>query len=92
MHLSPTDVHSKAVVLLLLINCLPLLHLFVGFYGWSLFCYSVRRVLLVSNQLDREKIAGCFTLTVFLMSCDSQCSVSFSRRCVLVCSVNCGIS
>ena len=28
------------------------------------------------NQLDGEEKAGCFTLTVYLMSCDNQCSVA----------------
>ena len=31
-----------------------------------LFCY----------HFDVEERAGCFTLTVFLISCDSQCSVA----------------
>ena len=45
------------------------------------------------NHLDGEERAGCFTLTVFLMSCDSKCSVAlpycgvgWSAAC------NCGIS
>ena len=38
-------VPSKALVLLLLIHCLFLHLLFVGFYFWSLFCYAVLNVL-----------------------------------------------
>ena len=28
------------------------------------------------NHLDWEERAGCFVITFFLMSCDSQCSVA----------------
>ena len=38
------------------------------------FCYSVLCVL----HLNGEERAGCFTLTVILMYCDSQCSVALS--------------
>ena len=37
---------------------------------------------LFCNHLDGEERTGCFTLTVFLMSCDSQCSVALSHSAV----------
>ena len=58
---------------------------------WSLFCYSVLYVLVF--HLDGEERAGCFTLIVFLMSCDCQCSMTLP-----VCAMgwsavcDCGIS
>ena len=57
-------VRSKAVVLLLLINCLLLLPLFVGGGGLCilfLFCYSVLCVRLC-NHLDKEERAACLAL------------------------------
>ena len=53
-------------------------------------------VLLFStfcNHLDGEARAGCFALIVFLMYCDSQCSVAFPRRKMGLSAVcDCGIS
>ena len=40
----------------------------MGVCVWSLFCCSILCVLLLCNHLDGEERAGCFTLTVFLMS------------------------
>ena len=57
---------SKVVVLLLLIQCLLLLPLFV--YGDSVFGSSFD--IQYFYQLDEEVGASCFTLIVFLMSCD----------------------
>ena len=34
------------------------------------------------NQLDGEEKAGCFPLTVYLMSCDNQCSVALPHGAV----------
>ena len=34
------------------------------------------------NHLDGEERAGCFALTVFLMSCYSQCSVALPHSAV----------
>ena len=48
-------------------SCFVILH-FVPFY----FC----------NHLDGKKSAGCFILTVFLMSCDCQCSVDLPNGAV----------
>ena len=42
-------VHSKAVVLLLLINCLMYVPLFVGVLCLSLFCYSL---LCVDSSIE----------------------------------------
>ena len=45
------------------------------------------------NHLDGEEIPGCFTVSVFLMSCDSQCSMALPYSSVgwsAVC--DCGIS
>ena len=45
------------------------------------------------NHLDEEEKAGCFALTVFLMSCDTQCSVALSHGAMgwsAIC--DCGIS
>ena len=37
---------------------------------------------LCYNHLDGEERAGCFDLTVFLMSYDNQCSVALPRGAV----------
>ena len=58
---------------------------------WSLFCYSVLYVLVF--HLGGGERAGCFTLIVFLMSCDCQCSMTLPLCAVgrsAVC--DCGIS
>ena len=34
------------------------------------------------NHTDGEESAGCFALTVFLMSCDMQCSVALPHGAV----------
>ena len=34
------------------------------------------------NHLDGKERAGCFTLIVFLMSCDCKCSVALPRGAV----------
>ena len=75
---------SKAVVLLLLIHFLLLLLMFFGgFSVKSLFCNEGLCVLFkFNNYLDDEERASCFTLTVFLMFCDSQFSVSLPRKTV----------
>ena len=45
------------------------------------------------NHLDGEERAGCFALTVFLMSCDSQCSVALPHGTLSWSAVyDCGIS
>ena len=57
------------------------------------FCYSVLCAPLVKQHLDGEERSGCFTLTVFLMSCNSQCSVAYPHGAIgwsAVC--DCGIS
>ena len=69
-------------VLLLLIYCLLLLLLFVGFLCLILFCYAVD--VLSSSRLGGEERAGCFVFIVLLMSMVYGCS-SLSRG--LVCSV-----
>ena len=49
--------------------------------------------LCPSFHLDGEEGAGCFTLTVFLMSYDSQCSVTLPRGTMGWYTVyDCGIS
>ena len=65
-------VFSKAVVLLLLICCLLLLILFVGVLCLVLVLLS--SILCQSNFAITR--AGWFALTVFLMSCESQCPVA----------------
>ena len=37
---------------------------------------------LFCNHLDGEEKAGCFTLTVFLVTCDSQCFVALPHGAV----------
>ena len=59
---------SNAVVLLLLIHCLLLLPLFVGFGHCLVMLYLVYNQ--VFNHLTEEERAGCFTLTVFLLTFD----------------------
>ena len=44
--------------------------------------YSVFCVHLVCNHIGGEESAGCFALTVFLMSCDIQCSVALPHGAV----------
>ena len=79
-------VRSKAVVLLLLINCLLLLPL-SGFCVWSLSCYAFLGVL---PSVAGER-AGCCTFVVFLMSRD--CSVVLPHGAVGKSAVcDCGIS
>ena len=41
----------------------------------ALFAYAI----LADNFLEILERAGCFDLTVFLMPCDSQCSVASSQ-------------
>ena len=64
---------------------LLLLHCLWGFCVWTLFCYAVLSVcpFLFCNHIDKEKIAFCFALIVFLVHfCGS------SSRCRgLVCGV-----
>ena len=70
---------------MLLIDCLFLLPLFKG--------RSVFGPCFVIQYFDGEDRASFFALTVFLMSCDSQCSVAFPRDAnggTAVC--DCGIS
>ena len=47
-----------------------------GFFLWSLRCYSVISVILVLQLSSFGIRAGCFPPTVFLVSCNSQCSVA----------------
>ena len=73
-------VHSKAVVLLLLIHRLLLLPLFVGVCVRSLFCYAVFCVLpsFAMISLGKREKAGYFTFIVFLkMFCSYSCSYIF---------------
>ena len=88
MHLSPpvgsAAVHSKAVALLLLIQCFFLLPWFVGFYAWSLFCSAILSVLssfAIISPRKRELVA--------LLAFSSWCPVTvivfvFSSRCLWV--------
>ena len=71
-------VRSRLVVLLLVLYCLLSLPLFVGVPSFifvllfSTLCPSGFALI----YLDGEERAGCFTLTVFLIFCDSKCSVT----------------
>ena len=50
-------------------------------------------IVLLFSKLDGEVRSSCFALTVFLLSCDSQCSVDLPRFALgwsAVC--DCGIS
>ena len=40
------------------------------------FCIQCFVSFLLCNYLDGEERSGCFTLNAFLMSCESQCSVT----------------
>ena len=54
--------------------------------------YSTLCPFLFCSHLGGEERAGCFTLFVYLMSCDCCCSVALRHRVVgwaVVC--NCGI-
>ena len=63
-------VHSRVVVLLLLIDCLLMLSLFVGVLCLVLvFVIQYLMVFLCCITLMWKR-AGCFTVIVFLMSCD----------------------
>ena len=63
-----TFVFSKAMVLLLLIHWLFVLSLF----GWVFVvigpCYALLSGLSLSQSSGRGRIAGCFTLIVFLLA------------------------
>ena len=60
-----------AAFLLLLIVAL-----IVEFCVSSMFCCTLLCVLLVYNHFDGEERIGCFTMFVFLVSCDCYCSVA----------------
>ena len=65
--------------------------------GDSVFClcFVIHYILSIwfCNHIDGEESADCFTLTVFLMSCDSQCSVALPHGAVGWSEVcDCGIS
>ena len=63
-----------------IVNCCSI---FVGVLCWSLFCCSIYFVSFwFCNHLDGKERAGCFTLTVFLMYCDSQWSVALPHGAV----------
>ena len=58
-------VHSKAMVLFLLIHCLLLLPLFQDFCVWSLFCYAaLSTLLLVPVSLPRGSVGLCCLIVV----------------------------
>ena len=42
------------------------------------FCFVIQYFMFFNfcNHLDGEERAGCFTLIVFLMSCDCKCSAA----------------
>ena len=61
-------VHSKAVVPLLLIPCLLLLSLFVGFCVWSLFCNIVLSVLSSFNFAIISLRKRALVALVYLLS------------------------
>ena len=63
-------VRSKAVDLLLLIHSILLLPLFVLYVIGSCFVFSVICVLSSFAIILMGNSAGCFTLMVFMMSCD----------------------
>ena len=64
--------------------------------GGSVFrsCFVIQYLvsLQFSNHIDGEERAGCFSLTVFLILCDSQCFVARSHGAVVGWSAvfNCG--
>ena len=72
--MASADVHSKAVLLLLLLMyCLLLLPLFVrSAFGT---CFVTKFHLSFCNHLVAGERAGCFTLIVFLVSCCCKCYV-----------------
>ena len=43
---------------------------------WSLFYFAILSDLCVFNYLAGEERADCYTLIVFLLSCDCVCSMS----------------
>ena len=58
-------------------------------------CFVIQNFvsILFCNHIDGEARAGCFTLTVFLMSCGSQCSRALPPGAMGWSAVkNCGIS
>ena len=79
------------VVLFLLIHC-SLLFVWVSVFSP---CFVIHYAVSFKfcNHLDGEKRIACFILTVFLVSCDSQCSVALPDGAVgwsAMC--DCGIS
>ena len=66
----------------------------VGFCVCSMFCCSLICVLSsFANHVDGEEGAGCFTLFVFMLSCDDYCYVALPHGAVDSSAVSdCGIS
>ena len=55
-------------------------------------CFVIK-YFVFCNHLDGEEKAGCFTLSVFLVSCDSKCSVALPHGVMGYSAVcDCGIS
>ena len=93
--MTSSAVRSKAVALLLLIRCLLLLPLFVGFCVRSFISYaavcSVKNFQFCNHLAKKEK-AGCFTFIDLLLSFGCKLSVSLHHG-ALGCSAvgDCGI-
>ena len=51
-----------------------------GFCVRSLFVFFIQYLYYFCNHLDGEERAGCFTLTLSLLSCDNQCSVALEKK------------
>ena len=77
----------------MLIHCLLLHPLYVGFLLVLVLLYSAQCPPWLCNHLDEEERAGCITLIVFLMSCDCKCSVALPRGIVCWSAMcDCGFS
>ena len=65
---------SKAAVLLLI--AAPIVGISVcSMFYWAFLCL----LFLFCNHLGGDKIAGCFTLFVILVTCNCYCSVAVPR-------------
>ena len=86
------------MVLLLLIYYLLLFSLFVGVLCLVLvLLFSTLRPSSFAVILMGEERADCFVLTVFLMSCDNQCSMALPHGAVgwsaaWYCGISCSLA
>ena len=73
--MAKVSVRYKAMALLLN-RCFKIVAPIVRFCVYCMFCFSL---LCVLSRFDGEDKAGCFSLFVFLVSCDCYCSLALTH-------------